>query len=202
VHFTAPSVAIGLVVTGAARSVSDQSTVSVGQRSYSLDGELQDALGQAGWSSTPSWNQYAVFRQRLVRPPVWLAAAAPGGIGAPGLGHRLGLGDRRRARPVPLTVVRSEAYLDGWRVEAVSASGRTRSLPVEAHGLIQSVRVPAGSWTITFLYRARARARGSPSRHRGPRAGGRGRGGPRPASPQGWSARRAATNSRVLRWCA
>jgi len=62
--------------------------------------------------------------------------------------------------PSPLTVVRSEAYLDGWRVEAVSASGRTRSLPVEAHGLIQSVRVPAGSWTITFLYRAKGTSSG------------------------------------------
>ena len=160
VHFTAPSVAIGLVVTGAARSVSDQSTVSAGQRSYSLDGELQDALGQAGWSSTPSWNQYAVFRQRLVRPPVWLAAAAPGAsvrqVSATDWGSET---DAVRA-PSPLTVVRSEAYLDGWRVEAVSASGRTRSLPVEAHGLIQSVRVPAGSWTITFLYRAKGTSSG------------------------------------------
>lgn len=53
-----------------------------------------------------------------------------------------------------MTVVRSEAYMPGWHVQAVPAGGGpSRRLSVYAVGLVQGVRVPAGTWTLTFLYR-------------------------------------------------
>ena len=62
-----------------------------------------------------------------------------------------------------VTVVWSEAYLPGWRAELTpAASGAatgargSRPLTVEPHGLLQSVRVPAGTWLLTFSYRPRA----------------------------------------------
>jgi hypothetical protein len=55
--------------------------------------------------------------------------------------------------PAPATVVRSEAYLAGWHVVAQPVGGGpSRTLPVVAAGLLQSVRVPAGRWRITFDY--------------------------------------------------
>jgi uncharacterized membrane protein YfhO len=50
-------------------------------------------------------------------------------------------------------VIRSEAYQEGWNATAVPAGGGpARTLRVAAHGLVQAVRVPAGTWTITFSY--------------------------------------------------
>ncbi len=52
-------------------------------------------------------------------------------------------------------MVRSESNLPGWRATAApSAGGAARTLPIRAVGLIQGVRLPAGSWTVTFRYRA------------------------------------------------
>ena len=54
----------------------------------------------------------------------------------------------------PVTVVRSEAYAAGWHVDAVPVDGGpSKVLPVKSVGLVQGVRVPAGTWTLTFLYR-------------------------------------------------
>jgi hypothetical protein len=53
--------------------------------------------------------------------------------------------------PSAATVVRSEAYLAGWQVQASPVGGGpTRILPVFAVGLIQGVRVPPGRWRLVF----------------------------------------------------
>lgn len=55
--------------------------------------------------------------------------------------------------PSVATVVRSEAYLSGWRVTAQpGGGGPTRTLAVFSVGLVQGVRVPSGRWTLTFTY--------------------------------------------------
>ena len=55
----------------------------------------------------------------------------------------------------PTLLVRSESNLPGWRATATpTAGGASRPLPIRAVGLIQGVRLPAGSWTVTFTYRA------------------------------------------------
>jgi hypothetical protein len=53
----------------------------------------------------------------------------------------------------PVTVVRSEAYLPGWRVEATNVdTGSTDTLATKAVGLVQAVDLPAGSYKIRWSY--------------------------------------------------
>ena len=50
-------------------------------------------------------------------------------------------------------MVRSEAYLPGWKVTAKPVGGGpSRVLPVIRVGLVQGVKVPAGHWLLTFKY--------------------------------------------------
>lgn len=159
VLFASQQQAVGLVVTGPARAVGDTSTVvQASGQVLALDGILQDALDTSGWHYQGTWDAYAVFSHPRIPPPVWIAAG-PGAAGAsvrqvvPTTSWGTEVDRVRASRPV--TVIRSEAYMTGWHVVATPADGgASRDLPVEAHGLIQQVRVPAGDWTITFNYRA------------------------------------------------
>jgi uncharacterized membrane protein YfhO len=55
----------------------------------------------------------------------------------------------------PVTLVRSMAYLPGWRATAVNtATGKSEALKVTRNGLIQQVTVPSGRWRIHFHYHA------------------------------------------------
>lgn len=155
VELSRPSTALGLVVSGPARAVSDASVVTLvdGQR-IALDGALQDALSTTDWRLAGTWRGFVRFTARRVAPPVWADPASAGArvrqvsSGADG-GAVVSVASGR-----PVTVVRSEAYVAGWHAEAVPAGGGTaRTLPVDAVGLVQGVRVPAGRWTLTFDYR-------------------------------------------------
>ncbi len=54
-----------------------------------------------------------------------------------------------------VALVRSTAYLPGWRASARNATtGATTTLSVQRHGLIQQVVVPAGDWVVHFHYHA------------------------------------------------
>ncbi len=155
VAFPTPERAAGLVVAGSPAEVSARSvaTTATGAR-YALDGPLQLALGQvARWRPSGFWGQYARFEATTVRPPVWLAD------GAAGRARRLSSAsdgtevDEVRA-PGPVTLVRSEAAQTGWHAELTPAGGgAARPVPVVARGLVQSVAVPAGDWTVRFTYR-------------------------------------------------
>jgi len=49
----------------------------------------------------------------------------------------------------PVTLVRSMAYLPGWRATALNTTtGKSEALKVSRNGLIQQVTVPSGEWTI------------------------------------------------------
>jgi hypothetical protein len=156
VRFTGSTDSTGIVVRGAVRHITDQSLVDAQGTLYVLDGSMQDAVGRSGWYQRGFWNGFVAFSEQRVLPPVW--------IQHPGSGARVsqvsttdwGVETDRVSSPVPITVVRSEAYLGGWHVQAVSATGgQTRTLSVVPDGLVQAVRVPAGTWTLMFLYRAK-----------------------------------------------
>jgi uncharacterized membrane protein YfhO len=54
-----------------------------------------------------------------------------------------------------VTLVRSMAYLPGWRAVARNVkTGASVALKVRSNGLIQQVAVPKGEWTIHFHYHA------------------------------------------------
>ncbi|MGH9082920.1 MAG: hypothetical protein ACRDWN_06210 [Acidimicrobiales bacterium] len=168
VRFARPALATGLVIEGRASAVMDTSTVTGTpapapgegpavprpRGTWGFDGVMQGALDGGGWRYAGNWQSYAVFRH-AVGPPVWLAGAPSGSrvtrVRATPWGTEVDRVDAAR----PVTVVRSEADLAGWRAEAVPAGGGTaRDLVVVRHGLVQSVRIPAGRWTLTFRYRA------------------------------------------------
>jgi uncharacterized membrane protein YfhO len=55
----------------------------------------------------------------------------------------------------PVTLVRSMAYLPGWRATALNTeTGKSETLRVTRDGLIQQVTVPSGKWRIHFHYHA------------------------------------------------
>jgi len=157
VRFDRPVTAAGLVVQGPALAVSDTSTVTArGGGRWAFDGPLQDALGTAGWSYIGNWQQFSQFRHPVIPPPVWVVGSSLDAtvrrVEVTDWGTEV---DRVRARRSVL-VVRSEAYAPGWRVVATPVGGTgTRRLAVVPVGTVQGVRVPAGTWTLTFLYRPR-----------------------------------------------
>ena len=154
VRFASPVSATGLVVTGPADEVADASTVHTsGGDAYALDGELQDALDEAGWRLDGSWQGYARFVRPTIRPPVWIEGSPDGSSVEQRVTTDWGSETDAVVATVPVTVVRSEAYLTGWHAVATPAHGPSRSLTVRRDGLVQSVRVPAGTWTLTFSYR-------------------------------------------------
>ncbi|HEY6427601.1 MAG TPA: hypothetical protein VIX84_10230 [Acidimicrobiales bacterium] len=156
VAFRSPVLAVGLVVRGNPRAVSDTSEVTtVGGPRYVLAGGLQDALGQPGWAFTGTWAGNARFEQATVRPPVWLQSGPAGATAT-----QIGIDDNgtevdRVTTSAPALMVRSESNLPGWHATAVpTTGGASRPLPIRAVGLIQGVQLPAGSWTVTFRYHA------------------------------------------------
>jgi hypothetical protein len=156
VSFRSPEGAVGLVVRGNPRAVSDTSEVTtVGGPRYALNGSIQDALGQPGWAFTGTWAGNARFERASVRPPVWLQGGPVGSTATQVGTANTGAEIDRVTTSAPALLVRSESNLPGWRATAVpSAGGVARPLPIRAVGLIQGVRLPAGSWTVTFTYRA------------------------------------------------
>lgn len=155
VRFRRPQVAVALVIEGPARDVADTSTVTGATGGvWALDGVLQDALDTSAWRFAGSWNMYGIFEERHVPPPVWLSGAAPGSTVRQVQATDWGSTEDAVVAARPVTVVWSEAYMKGWHAELTpSGGGATRDVPVRPDGLVQSVRVPAGSWTLRFVYR-------------------------------------------------
>jgi hypothetical protein len=156
VAFDSAQHAVGLVVRGNPRAVSDTSEVTaVGGLRYALDGGLQDALGQPGWAFTGTWAGFARFQQPSVRPQVWLQNGPRGAAATQVSFSDDGTEVDRVTTTAPVMLVRSESNLPGWQATVTpTGGGGSRSLPIRSVGLIQGVELPSGSWRVTFSYRA------------------------------------------------
>jgi hypothetical protein len=152
-----PTSAVGIVVAGPARSVSDASIVTtVAGNQYVLDGTLQDAVDATSWHYDGHWREYARFVHPSIPPPVWVGGTASGATVH--LVNETDWGSEVDVVHAPhgALVVRSEAYLAGWHVKARPlGGGAVIRLSVVPVGLIQGVRVPPGNYLLTFLYRPR-----------------------------------------------
>jgi hypothetical protein len=154
VRFAVPVAAQALEAVGpGGRGWSETSTLTTatGTRDE-LDGPFQAAFGQPVWRQRGFWEDYARFETDHLGPKVTVLGVR----GARAAQRRVGPEGEETdvvATPRPALVVRSEAYLAGWRVRATPAGGgRPLTLPVVRVGLLQGVRVPAGRWTLTFTY--------------------------------------------------
>jgi hypothetical protein len=157
VRLATPMPAAGLVVTGPAEQVSPTSTVTTADGSaYSMGGILQDALGQPGWRFSGFWQQYAVFRHPVLPSAVWVSHPAPGTTVRQVQHTDWGTAVVRVEATQPATVVLSQTFQPGWHGQLDSTAGDVHlTVPVQRDGLVQSVRVPKGSWQLTILYRPR-----------------------------------------------
>ncbi len=120
-----------------------------------LNSPFQVPLASPAWRLVATTPFYSVFRATSVQPAQWLEGDAAGSA----ITHTSNQpwGDElitvRATRDVAL--VRSVAWLAGWRATATSVdSTNSRSLRVLRHGLIQGVAVPPGNWIIHFHYHA------------------------------------------------
>jgi hypothetical protein len=165
----------GLVVAGAGGGPPPPATTvtSVAGVRFVLDGGMQSALRQAAFRFTGYREGVAVFRTSVVRPPVWIEGPGATSSTAAPLGPDVGTARRQgntawgaetdvvTARR-PVTLVRSEAFADGWQASARDAgTGRTQALEVIRLGLVEAVRLPAGRSTVTWTYRPRSAAAGA-----------------------------------------
>jgi hypothetical protein len=120
---------------------------------YDLNSPMQEAL-DSSWQLSDTVGPFSVFKALTVKSSVWLTSYSNGTIS-----HLddAAYGDTWVTvhATSPVTLVRSMAYLPGWRATALSTtSGKSEALKVSRNGLIQQVTVPSGDWRIHFHYHA------------------------------------------------
>jgi hypothetical protein len=121
---------------------------------YDLNSPMQEALDSSYWQLSDTVGTFSVFKALTVKSSVWLTSPSSGTIS-----HLddAAYGDTWVTvhATSPLTLVRSMAYLPGWRATALNTtSGKSEALKVSRSGLIQQVSVPIGDWKIHFHYHA------------------------------------------------
>jgi hypothetical protein len=121
---------------------------------YQLNSPMQEALDSHHWHLTDTVGTFSVFKAETVKPTVWLA---PSSLGSLSDVKNVAYGDTwvHVHASSPVTLVRSMAYLPGWRATALNTqTGKSEALTVTRNGLIQQVVVPSGVWQIHFHYHA------------------------------------------------
>jgi hypothetical protein len=151
-----PTGALGVVLPSGPGldPVASQVTDTAGQ-TVSLDGPLQQPLGQVGWRYQGQWRDFARFSYGPLVPVVRLAGGAASGSVRRLQWAAYGLEVDRVTARHPTLLIRSEAYVSGWHAQVARPGRPTVDLPVRRHGLVQAVALPAGTSTVTFLYRPR-----------------------------------------------
>jgi hypothetical protein len=121
---------------------------------YELNSPMQEALDRSSWRLSATVGTFSVFKAVKVMPSVWLT---PSSLGAVSHVKNVAYGDTwvDVHAPANVTLIRSMAYLPGWRATALnSTTGKSEALNVSRDGLIQRVTVPKGDWVIHFHYHA------------------------------------------------
>jgi len=121
---------------------------------YDLNSPMQEALDGSYWQLSDTVGTFSVFKARTVQPSVWLTTPSSGTLShVKNVAYGDTWVDVRASAPV--TLVRSMAYLPGWRATTLnSATGKSEALKVTRNGLIQQVSVPSGDWNVHFHYHA------------------------------------------------
>jgi len=121
-------------------------------RTLQLDEPYQIALQDAGFTYSGTRDGYAVFHN-AASGPFTTSPQVP-------VSNRVEKiwGDEWvtvDADSQEVDLVRSSAWLPGWRATAVNeATGQSKALTVKRHDLVQVVTVPPGSWRVHFHYHA------------------------------------------------
>jgi hypothetical protein len=130
-------------------------TQGVDARSYRLDTPFQLALSTSAWRLSSTDGTFAVVKATHVLPPDWLYDAPTTSRITKIRSASWGDTWVSVSTKHPVLLVRSEAYLPGWRATALNTgTGDSVALNVERSGLVQKVTVPSGTWIVHFHYHA------------------------------------------------
>jgi hypothetical protein len=146
--------AVGLALrVESGRLPAHQADITVGAGLYELDGALSDAVRPGPWRQAGSADHFTLYVR--TRPPTPLHVVAPGHP-APSidvLSNRAN-GEIIRVRSSrPVVLVRDVAWDGGWHASVTTGGGPSLPLSVDRRGLVQQVRLPAGTDVVTFRYR-------------------------------------------------
>jgi hypothetical protein len=152
----APRLAAGFVVRSSSGVAVGGAAVATanGGPSYSLNDDFQLALSTTSWHLTSTQDGFSVLKAKSILPEAWLTSPSSGRVTKI---RSASWGDTWVSVSLNTATVleRSEAYLPGWRATALNATtGKSVQLKVHRSGLIESVQVPKGTWTIHFHYHA------------------------------------------------
>jgi hypothetical protein len=121
-------------------------------RALQLDEPYQIALQDAGFTYSGTRNGYAVFHNAASGPFATSPQVPVSNRVEKIWGDEWVTVD---ADSQEVDLVRSSAWLPGWRATAVNEStGETKSLYVKRHDLVQAVTIPPGTWRVHFHYHA------------------------------------------------
>jgi hypothetical protein len=150
------SEAAGFELTGTAVSIGDARVTQITplKITYDLNSPMQEALDTSFWRLSDTVGTFSVFKAAALKPSVWLTSSSNGTVSHV---KDAAYGDTwvDVNATSPVTLVRSMAYLPGWRATALNTTtGKSEALKVSRNGLIQQVTVPSGDWRIHFHYHA------------------------------------------------
>jgi hypothetical protein len=157
IGFKQPRLAAGFVVTASAGIRIGDSVVATadGGPSYRLDSTFQLAIATPSWHLSSTQGGFSVFKATSILPPAWLTSPATNGRVTNIRGSSWGDTWVSVSLTKSSVLERSEAYLPGWRATALNTTtGASVNLSVHRDGLVQSVDIPKGSWTVHFHYHA------------------------------------------------
>jgi hypothetical protein len=151
-----PVVAVGVVVAdrGGSPAVVSIPTVTTRETgTAALNGPLQYGVDGTHWVYAGTFGSFGVFRNTAHRGWAW--ATAPLGRAE----VRAGPPERNGGQQItvlatsPVSLDRSVAYSSGWGASLRPvAGGPALGATVVRAGLVQQVRLPAGSYVVTFSY--------------------------------------------------
>jgi hypothetical protein len=151
-----PTPAAGLALSGPVHQIMDASEVTGADGTiYSLDGAFQDAVDDGAWDLTATTGTYQVFH---AASPLVPALSLRGGRASSTVRSRQVAANGDESDVIdarsPITVVRAVAYARGWRATFTPVGGgASTTVPLAAHDLVQSFRLPAGLWRVDIAYR-------------------------------------------------
>jgi hypothetical protein len=130
---------------------------------YMVEGALSDALNPKTWTQEGYADDFAVFKARFQPMATWLdeTGGAPKGAtpgDAPGTGTAQVVSSSTNSETIAVKankaalLVWSMAWDAGWHA-SISVDGVQKSVSVNRVGIVQGVKVPAGSSLVSFSYR-------------------------------------------------
>jgi hypothetical protein len=159
VRLAQPLPAVGLEVASAMPVAFGPPALVTAKGTFTADGVLQDAVGTRWWTFVGTDGPFGRFANERATPP--LTVRTPVGT-AGGQATVLEVEGPRLAPDAAVIrstdgaeVVRAVTMIPGWTATwQPRGGGSAEALPVRRHGLVQSVRVPPGTGTVTWHYRA------------------------------------------------